>query len=61
MFQYGVLEIDKNDESKVKIVNEPLNGLDTALEQYRWAKEKFPEKNIKLVLIEYKVMEVLSH
>jgi hypothetical protein len=58
VFQYGVLEVDKEDPTKVKIVEEPLNGLDTALKQYYWAKAQYPDKIIKLVRIEYKVMEV---
>ena len=60
MFQYGVLEIDKEDPNKVKIVEEPLDGLDTALAQYYWARQNHPDKNIKLVRIEYKVMEVVD-
>lgn len=61
MFQYGVLEVDKEDPSKpIKIVEEPLDGLDTALDQYRWARQKHPDKVFKLVRIEYKVMEVVD-
>ena len=60
MFQYGVLEIDREDPTKIKIVEEPLDGLDTALDQYRWAKKEHPDKVFKLVRVEYKVMEVLD-
>jgi hypothetical protein len=60
MFQYGVLEVDKEDPTKIKIVEEPLDGLDTALDQYYWARSQHPDKDFKLVRIEYKVMEVID-
>jgi hypothetical protein len=60
MFQYGVLEINDTRPLHFQMVEEPVDGLDTALYVYKKYTKLFPSRKFKLVRIEYKEMEVFD-
>jgi hypothetical protein len=60
MFQFGVLVFEETSFKLYQpMENNPSNGLDTALTNYRSLIYLFPKKIFKLVRIDYTVMEVL--